>query len=92
MSAHPLPVIPTDLAHRQRRGKNFRIDERVRFHSTTDPELDGFGGIVLGKSIDDLIAFYIILLDRPHSRGDKAVSMPEVCLEHDEIEITAQRA
>jgi hypothetical protein len=68
------------------------VDERVRFHSTGDPELDGFGGVVLGMSINDLIAFYIVLLDRPHSRGDKAVSMPEVCLEHDEIELTASRS
>lgn len=79
-----------DLAHRQRMGKNFAIRDRVRFHHTSDRELDGFGGSVLGKSIDDgVLAHYIVLLDQPHSRGDLAVSMPEVCLEFDEIEMVA---
>jgi hypothetical protein len=86
-------VVPerlVELAHRQRMGKNFEVGDRVRFHSTSSKELDGFGGSVLGQSIDDIVSHYIILLDRPLARGDKAVSMPEVCLEYDELELVAR--
>ena len=60
---------------------NFKIDEVVQINRTTDPELDGKFGTILGRSIVDVLDFYIVLLETPHSRGDKAVSMTEACLD-----------
>lgn len=37
-------------------------------------------GIILGKSTEDIIDFYIVLLDEPLKDGTKAVSMTEVLL------------
>ena len=60
---------------------NFVIDEVVQINHTTDPELDGQTGTILGRSIVDVLDFYIVLLDKPHSRGDKAISITEACLD-----------
>lgn len=80
-----------DIDHRRRTGKGFAVDERVRFHGTGDAELDGFGGTVLGCMVRDHPAAYIVHLDRPLRRGDRAVAMTECCLEHDEINLGASR-
>lgn len=60
---------------------NFKIDSVVQINRTTDPELDGKFGTILGRSIVDVLDFYIVLLETPHSRGDKAISITEACLD-----------
>ena len=63
-------------------GQNFRVDERVRMARTTDPELDGYCGTILGTSADDKVcAFYIIELDAPHSLGYRAITLIESCID-----------
>lgn len=63
-------------------GKNFKVDDRVVFVKTSDSRLDGQTGIVLGKSIEGLCDFYIVLLDKLLSYTDvKAISITEACLE-----------
>lgn len=59
---------------------NFVVDERTIIDRTTDPELDGKSGTVVGKTADDLSNIYIVLLDHPLSCGDRAKNITEACL------------
>lgn len=82
---------PESYDYRRTFKKNFPIGQRVEFHSTTDPELDGHGGEVLGRTYQDIFDCYIVLLDKPHSRGDRAVNIPEQCLDFETLTLRATR-
>lgn len=66
--------------------KNFKIDERVKIFNTTDVYLDNHYGTILGKSVCNIVDFYIVLLDTPYqggneNKGAKAIVLIESCLE-----------
>ncbi len=63
--------------------QNFQVDQRVTINRTTDPELDGHRGTILGMaSTYAEVDFYIVLLDTPHTKtGYKAIQMIESCLD-----------
>jgi hypothetical protein len=52
--------------------RQFKVDDRVYFDIC--PEVNGFGTI-LGKSMEHIIDFYIVLLDKPIN-GQKAIVVP----------------
>ena len=52
--------------------RQFKVDDRVYFEITED--VSGFGTI-LGKSMEHIIDFYIVLLDKP-IQGQKAIVVP----------------
>ena len=56
---------------------NFKCDDRVVI--VRIPEMSGKTGMVIGKSFDEIITCYIILLDTPGKW--KALAIPENCLE-----------
>jgi hypothetical protein len=61
--------------------QNFVVDQKVIIGQTTSPELDGMGGTILGKSVEDVSDVYIVMLDGPLSYSDdKAITLTEVCL------------
>jgi hypothetical protein len=55
----------------------FRVDDRVRFDVC--PEVQGYGTI-LGKSMEHIVDFYIVLLDVPID-GQKAIVIPSPLME-----------
>lgn len=59
--------------------QNLDTDQRVVIGRTTDPVLDGMGGVILGKSTDNVCDTYIVLLDRPYM-GQKAINLTEACI------------
>jgi hypothetical protein len=63
--------------------KNFVNNQRIMFHSTADPELNGLTGVIKGRSFVDVFDFYIVLLDNryPKSPDWDAISITEHCLE-----------
>jgi hypothetical protein len=52
--------------------RQFKVDDRVYFDVC--PEVNGFGTI-LGKSMEHIVDFYIVLLDKPIN-GEKAIVIP----------------
>lgn len=60
--------------------QNFDIDQRVVIDHTSDPELDGKLGTVIGRSMYHVADTYIILLDHQHSSGNRAVTLIETLL------------
>ena len=62
--------------------KNFAVDDRVKIINTADDRLDGHTGSILGRSVQGILDFYIMLLDKPLGfAADKAVNLPESCLD-----------
>lgn len=57
--------------------KEFHVDDRVFFDVC--PEVKGYG-TVLGKSMEHIIDFYIVLLDVPID-GQKAIVVPSPLME-----------
>lgn len=55
----------------------FSLNERVTIDLTTDPELDGNGGTIVGTSLYKSCGSYNVLLDSPHSCGERTVVIPE---------------
>lgn len=60
--------------------QNFEIDQKVIIGRTTDENLDGQTGTIVGKSFNNICDFYIVLLDIPYPDGTKAINMIESCL------------
>jgi hypothetical protein len=54
------------------------VDQKVII-GRTNSELDNITGTILGKSFDNLVDAYIILLDQPYN-NQKAIVLTEVCL------------
>ena len=67
--------------------KNFPLNARVMIENTTDPILDGQTGTILGKSIVDVLDYYIVLLDVPQP-DFRAITITEVCLKKHETEVS----
>ena len=63
--------------------KNFNVNDQVRI-SGTKTSLDGQQGAILGRASENIIDMYIIFLYEPAENGQKAVVLPEGCLELDE--------
>ena len=61
--------------------KEFKLNQKVRIVNVGgDVSIDGKTGYVLGKSFENVIDFYIVMLDEP--RPDAlAISITEACLE-----------
>jgi len=60
--------------------KNFKLDDRVEFHSTTSIDLDGKQGTILGFYADHTTnKFWIVLLDNPLPDW-RAIVMTDSCL------------
>ena len=59
--------------------QNLSIDQRVVFGRTSDSNMDGKMGTILGKSFDDICDIYIVLLDEPYN-GQKAINLTEACI------------
>lgn len=59
--------------------QNLPVDTRVVIGRTSDAQLDGATGTVLGKSGDHICDTYIVLLDDPYM-GQKAINMTEACI------------
>jgi len=63
-------------------GQNLQVGERVTMNRTTDHELDGHKGTILGTSAKFAeCAFYIVLLDDPFLSGERAISLIESCID-----------
>lgn len=61
--------------------QNFKPNQRVMIGQTSDPELDGATGSVIGVAVRNVPDIYIVSLDKPLSYTDfEAITMPEVCL------------
>jgi hypothetical protein len=61
---------------------NFAVDDRVVIGQTGPSGLDGRTGVVLGKSVENVVDFYIVGLDAPYL-GQKAILMIESCLKRE---------
>ena len=59
--------------------KNFPVNTRVLIEKTTDPNLDGQTGTILGKSFVHVLDHYIVLLDVPLP-DFRAITLTEACL------------
>jgi hypothetical protein len=65
--------------------QNFSLNERVEIHSlgvTMDgerQELEGATGYILGKSFENVLDAYMVMLDKPLPNA-LAVQMTEACL------------
>lgn len=59
--------------------KNFKLDQSVKLCHVGEP-MDGQTGTILGKSMEHVFDFYIVLLDTPLPDA-KAVVLIESCLE-----------
>ncbi len=59
--------------------KNFRLYDRLRIAGTLSP-LDGQKGINLGRSVENVVDFYIVELNTP-TKTHAAVALPEHNLE-----------
>lgn len=63
--------------------KNFKLYDRVRFVNTSDPNLDGKEGQILGLPCSKVSPppwFYIVGLDELYE-GNMAINITEACLE-----------
>lgn len=58
--------------------RTFNVDDRVKFDLDGTPQYKGTG-TVLGLSMDNIIQFYIVLLDVP-IKGEKAIVIPETLM------------
>ena len=62
-----------------RLNQNLSIDQRVVVGRTSNPDLDGMFGSIVGSSFNGLFRTYIVLLDRPYLE-QKAIAITEACL------------
>lgn len=60
--------------------QNLSVDQRIVMGRTTEANLDGKCGTILGKTTEDICDFYIVLLDEPHPSGQKAIVLTEACI------------
>ena len=60
--------------------QNFKLYQKVKFKNTGDNFIDSQGGIILGKSVVNVLDFYIVQLDNPTNEY-AAIQMIESCLE-----------
>lgn len=62
-------------------GQNFKAEQRVEINRTMDTTLDKQQGTIIGRSADDgICCFYIVLLDTPYN-GYRGITMIESCLD-----------
>jgi hypothetical protein len=62
--------------------QNLKPNSRVRIARTTDHNLDGQHGTIVGISFTDAKCdFYIVLLDEPFGAGWSAIQLIESCLD-----------
>ncbi len=59
--------------------QNLEVNQRVIIGSTSDSNLEGQTGVILGKTFDDIFDSYIILLEKPYN-GQKAINLTEACI------------
>ncbi len=59
--------------------QNLDVDQRIVMGRTSDSNMDGKTGTILGKSFDNVCDVYIVLLDAPYN-GQKAINLTEACI------------
>lgn len=59
--------------------QDLEVDQKVIIGRTSDSNLDGQTGVILGKTFDDICDSYIIFLEKPYN-GQKAINLTEACI------------
>lgn len=60
--------------------QNLPVDTKVVMGRTNDDHIDMKSGTILGKTVEHICDFYIVLLDEPYPDGTKAITLPESCI------------